>query len=380
MQRRESDHSRRVVVVYDDGRHEAEHERVVSLELARRLAELQDYEFAGMYSEAAEYRGRPYFVPMETLSGRDSDRLGIESEADLFGGVVPADFVGTKSITHPLIAADADAVAGWSSEFGQRIEGAALAGFTAFSLADARRAGLQLLRQGRVRVKAVLANAGRGQSVAHDEAELERALAALDVDEVRRFGVVLEEDLDAVETFSVGQLRVGSTIVSYYGSQRLTTDNHGAEVYGGSDLVVVAGGFDALLALDLPADIRLAVRQAKRYDDAAHACYPGLITSRRNYDIAAGIGTDGRRRSGVLEQSWRIGGASSAEVAAMETLRRADAPRSVRASSHELYGDRQPPVDAVVLYRGEDPDVGPLTKCVTVERYDGNQQTGRNHS
>jgi hypothetical protein len=77
---------------------------------------------------------------------------------------------------------------------------------------------------------------------------------------------------------------VGDLVASYYGTQRLTRDNCGGEVYGGTDLVVTRGGFDALGALDLPDDVQLAVRQARTYDAAATGCFPGLIASRRNYD------------------------------------------------------------------------------------------------
>ena len=72
----------------------------------------------------------------------------------------------------------------------------------------------------------------------------------------------------------------------------------------------------------------------------------------------------------MLEQSWRIGGASSAEVAALEVFRQGTSARAVKASSLEFYGREQSvPAGAQVLYRDEDADVGFITKCVTVEDY-----------
>lgn len=45
--------------------------------------------------------------------------------------------------------------------------------------------------------------------------------------------MVLEEQLEKVTTYSVGQVRVANIVSSYWGTQRLTRNNHGAEVYGG---------------------------------------------------------------------------------------------------------------------------------------------------
>src|SRR5690606_21912943 len=98
--------------------------------------------------------------------------------------------------------------------------------------------------------------------------------------------------------------------------------------------------------------------------------YREFFASRRNYDIAQGIDARGRPCSGVLEQSWRIGGASSAEIAALERFSQDASATVVRASSLELYGERQTPPDgATVLFRGEDAEVGFITKCVMVDDY-----------
>jgi hypothetical protein len=57
--------------------------------------------------------------------------------------------------------------------------------------------------------------------------------------ELSRWGLVIEENLSEVTTYSVGQVRVADLVESYYGTQRLTQDSCGARVYGGSDHVVV---------------------------------------------------------------------------------------------------------------------------------------------
>jgi hypothetical protein len=76
---------------------------------------------------------------------------------------------------------------------------------------------------------------------------------------------------------------------------------------------------------------------------------PGFMASRRNYDVAQGIGADGRARSGMLEPSWRIGGASSAELGALAAFARDPSWQIIRASPVEAYGKgHRAPSDAVV--------------------------------
>ncbi len=70
----------------------------------------------------------------------------------------------------------------------------------------------------------------------------------------------------------------------------------------------------------------------------------------------------------MLEQSWRIGGASSAEIAALEVIVRGRVEGAVRASSVELYGeDPSFPANATLMFQGQDAEVGFITKYVTVE-------------
>jgi len=108
------------------------------------------------------------------------------------------------------------------------------------------------------------------------------------------------------------------------------------------------------------------------YDAVATECFPGLFASRRNYDVARGRDPAGRWRSGVLEQSWRAGGASGAEIAALEAFRADPGLRAVRASSVETYGESEaPPPHATVYFRGVDESAGPMTKYATVAPYDG---------
>ena len=102
-------------------------------------------------------------------------------------------------------------------------------------------------------------------------------------------------------------------------------------------------------------------------DDQLMSEYPGFLASRRNYDVAQGIDTDGRHRSGVLESSWRAGGASSAELAALAAFAQNPALQIVEASAVEELGrDHEAPADAII--HREDPQLGPLLRYTVVKR------------
>ncbi|WP_373459648.1 DUF3182 family protein [Cupriavidus necator] len=356
---------------------EADSHRGMTLaNIARKVAELANLPFAGGYVAPPAEGPAPYLVPAQTLVGRElAARLGVHGEGDLFGGVVPYAFVATKAITHGLVEPGAAAPQGWSDAFVRRVVGATLPGFTAFSVDDARIAARRLLTLGPVRLKDTGGVGGLGQRVVDGERALEQALAALAPEVVERDGLVVERDLRAPQTYSVGKVVLAGVEASYCGTQGLTENNRGQKVYGGSTLTVVRGGFDALLQHAFDARTLAAVRAAMVYHEAALACYGeggGMVLSRCNYDVAfgapAGHADCGQMLGGVLEQSWRVGGATGAELVALAALR--DDPRRTRvvASTCEVYGnDVRVPDDAEVYYHGEDRHVGPLTKYARLE-------------
>jgi Protein of unknown function (DUF3182) len=364
---------RGIVVQYIDreSKPPPQHESVSRTAIAKKLAALKRYDFAGDYDPARHDTGPLYFVPNDTLIGFDSaQKIGIHDEHDLFGGVVPYPFAATKIITHPLVSPDALAPPGWSHEFARRVAPAVLFGFSAFSLADLRRAVAVVLERGRARVKPARGIGGLGQTVVTSAADLDAVLDTMDLKELARYGTVIEQNFDKIETYSVGQTHVADLLATYVGTQRLTKDNGGADVYGGSDLTVVRGGYDALLSLDLSQEARLAITNARVYEAAASQAFAGWFASRRNYDVALVISNNDRRGCGVLEQSWRIGGASPAELVALEAFRAEPSLHAVRASCVEVYGDNKTPQNAVVHFRGVDDRVGSITKYTLVEAYD----------
>jgi hypothetical protein len=338
------------------------HDRRTRDRLAARIAGLLGIPCLGPHEPGDAAAGALYIVPGDTLTAAEARVLGIADATRLFGGVVPDAFVATKAITHGVVAPDAARPQGWSTAMASALEGVALRGFTAFTPGDARRAGRTLLSNGPVRIKQVRGKAGLGQSVAHDAAALDAVIAGQDADEIAAFGIVLEEDLADVVTHSVGTARIGAAEIAYWGTQNLTRNHRGEAVYGGSALSVVRGDLDTLHDRAPDPLVAHVVAQARAYDRAAHAAYPGLFASRRNYDVIEGTDAAGVRRVAVLEQSWRVGGASGAEIAAMEAFAADPRLDFVRAATVEIHGRDPAPAGATVYFEGVDPVVGPITK------------------
>lgn len=356
------------VVLLDTREHTPDHEQAVHLKLADGLARLLGCPHVQPAHSPTAADGY-YYLPTETLiDPKRHAAMGIRSEQDLFGGLVAYPYMATKAISHPL-PAGASFPPGWTDAFALQASDALLRGYTVFSKADARNAAQLLLRDGPLRIKPVLASAGRGQQVIATADALEQLLADMDDKELALWGLVLEEDLNDVETFSVGQVRVAGLTCSYHGTQQLTHDHQGTEVYGGSDLVVVRGDYQALLQLPLEDHLRLAINQAMAYEQAAEQHFPGFIASRRNYDIARGLNPQGQLRSGVLEQSWRLGGASSAELLALQAFADDPALQQVRASTHEVFGTPDLPTDATLFYQGNDSELGQLSKFARIREH-----------
>ncbi|VVP37033.1 hypothetical protein PS876_04644 [Pseudomonas fluorescens] len=349
-----------------------QHEVETNKALARWLAQILGLKFGGTY-DPAKHRGSDlYLLPTQTLVGAASAQaLGVEGPDDLWGGYVEYDFICTKAISHGLRSHLAHAPQGWSPLFSERVRSVVLDGLSVFAFDDARPAAEHLLYSGPIRLKPIHACAGRGQEVIKSLDAFDEILARPEAHALFSEGVVLEQDLSEVITHSVGQSFIGDSVLSYCGDQYLTKDAHGEDVYGGSNLLVVQGGYEDLLALELPDDVRLAIEQAQVFDSAADEAYPRFYASRRNYDIAQGLDSSGQTRSGVLEQSWRMGGASSAEVAALQSFVNDPAMRAIRVSSVETYTDQPLPADAIEVYRGPAENSEFLLKYVMVKSYDG---------
>lgn len=360
------------VVAYSVNPRAPLHEVETNRALARWLAQILGVAYGGSYDDQQHAGCDLYLVPTQTLIGAEAaQRLGVKGPEDFWGGYVEHDFICTKAITHGLLNKDAVAPQGWSPLFAELTRGVVLDGVSVFSLKDARPAAEHLLYTGPIRFKPIHASAGRDQRVIQSLAQFDEIVAEPQAQALFRDGVVLEQNLSEVQTQSVGQSFINGKVLSYCGVQHLTRDSEGLEVYGGSDLVVAQGGYIELLRLELPDDVREAVRLAQVFDDAAGQAYPGFFASRRNYDIAQGLDASGQPRGGVLEQSWRMGGASSAELAALQVFVEDPSTPEVRVSSVETYIDQPLPPGAKEVYRGAAHNADFLLKYVTVHSYDG---------
>lgn len=344
------------------------HERATLAAVANAIAQIKHCEFAGCYDGGRQNSGPIFVVPDDTLMLDEALSLGVRSPRNLFGGVVTYPFAKTKAISHQLVDDRAKRPPGWSSAFAQSVSNVVLPGFTVFSIRDARVAAKHLLDLGPIRLKRSLACGGRDQALVTVIDELDAFLEKVTRDEFAVYGLVLEANLHRVTTLSIGQIMIDDFTVTYHGTQRVTADNKRQSVYGGSDLICVRGGWEALDALPMSAEVRLGVAQATAYEEAM-ATYPGFIASRRNYDVGQGIDEKGQWRSGVFEASWRSGGASTAELAALTAFARDPALQVVEASAVKEFGKgREAPRDSVIHFQGDDPEDGPLLRYTVVTR------------
>lgn len=344
------------------------HEKAVLVAVAEGIARLDGRSYAGIFDAKQCPTPELFFVPDDTLMRDEAQRLGISSPRQLYGAVVPFPFAKTKAITHRLIDPRAAQPCGWSAPFTDNVGSAVLPGYTAFDLDDAQTAARRLLAHGPVRVKEPLGAGGRGQAVIGTIAELGALLEGVPTGQIARHGLVLETNLRGVTTRSVGCTMIGDRAIAYHGVQRSATNNHGVSVYGGSHLTCVRGGWAELLNLPMDASTRRAITQARIYDgNATH--YPGFVASRRNYDVGQGIDGRGQWRSGVLEASWRSGGASTAELAALTAFTQDPAVQVVEAAAVKHYGKaRKIPPGAIVHFEGDDPEDGPLLRYTVMTR------------
>ena len=344
------------------------HEKIALSEVAKSIARLNGYGFVGEYDPQLHVAARLFFIPSDTLMLEEARDLGIHSPDQVYGAVVPYPFVKTKAITHRLVREHAARPHGWSFAFANRVRNAVLPGYTAFSADDAKLAAKRPQALGPVRVKEPLADGGHGQTVIRSIAELEAFLEILPAEKLQSHGLALEANLHRVITRSVGCTIVGGLSIAYHGTQRSVTNNHGLMVYGGSHLICVRGGWTALESLPMERESRLAVHQARTYDRNA-ARYPGFLATRRNYDVGQGIDGRGQWRSGVLEASWRSGGASTAELAALTAFAEDSRWQAIETASVKHYGKPSNiPLHAAIHFQGDDPEEGPLLRYTTAVR------------
>ncbi|MBP3983404.1 DUF3182 family protein [Pseudoxanthomonas helianthi] len=337
---------RRLAIVWSETEPCASHEIVTLRFAAARLAALLGLEYDDAQAGAGE-GDATYYLPMFTLTREEADARGIVMESQLWGGIVPHGFVATKLVSHPPWGRPEAMPEGWKHIAG--IEKYTLPGYSVFARDDAWQAGKALLQDGAVRLKWPFARGGGGQAMVRDQHELSAWLDAAN-DSLFPGGLVVERHLESAKTYSVGSSSLPGYDIAYWGEQHNVLDPSGSEVYGGSALTVVRGSFPSALAAG--SDVVRAIVAANAYDRLVRGAY-GVVASRRNYDVIVGVDARGDRHLGVLEQSWRFGGASMAEVFALEWFSRNPGSNSVAAETGESYGDEPLPEGAVLYCHGD---------------------------
>ena len=333
---------------------------------AERIARLLQYEYG---SASRDERQRIYFVPDHTLTLGEAAHLGIRSELDLYGGVVPYAFVGTRAATHAPISADAIVPQSWSYALARMLAASVLRGYSAFSLMDACIAAKRLLRSGPVRIHRGDAEPAEASEVLDDIDACIEALEAIPVVDLAVRGVVVEHALVEETVHVVGSARIGAQSISYVGTRRAARIVQGHAVHAGCDLVVVQGDFTALDRVGLDADERAAVLKAAHYDAALAHAYRPSFASRRSYDVVRGRNAHDEVRMGVRGQLWRCSAESPAEIAAMLAFRDLPGLACLRASTYEAIGDVELPADAMVYHRAGDDAGGVVTRYCTIDMH-----------
>lgn len=333
---------RNLAIVWSEADLCARHEIVTLRFAATRLAALLGLEYDN--AQAGPGAGdATYYLPMFTLTREEATARGIVTQSQLWGGIVPHRFVATKLVSHPPWGKPDKVPEGWKDIPG--LEEYTLPGYSVFTRNDAWQVGKSLLKGGGLRLKHPFAQGGDGQAVARDQRELSAWLDAA-TDALVSSGLVVERHLESSTTYSVGSSSLPGYDIAYWGEQHNVVDHSGAEVYGGSALTVFRGSFPS--APTAGGDIVRAIDAASAYDRLVRGAY-GVVASRRNYDVIVGLDAHGDRHVGVLEQSWRFGGASMAEVFALEWFSRNPGRNSVAAETGESY-DAEPLPEGAVLY------------------------------
>lgn len=332
--------------------------------LAVRLSGLMRRQLLPTAQSFDQDRGT-FFIPTFAMAQQNGDPE--MCVARFYGGIVRHGFMTTKLVTHPHWNADDHLPEGWDSGFAACLQDCVLSGVSVFSHRYALEAATALLKKHKVRFKNPYASGGKDQQVIETVRALDEFLENISDRDIAN-GLVVEEDIENSTTYSVGQVLIEDHVGSYLGCQYSSRDEGGNEVYAGSRLRLVRGGWDALCYQLRSPVAHMIINKARRYDEAAQQ-HLGLVASRRNYDVLVGPSTGSGIRCGVLEQSWRTGGASPAEILAMEKIAQDETVTAVQAVLHETY-DPTPSLkkDDFIVYSGDDDSGRPLHKYARIEK------------
>lgn len=278
-----------------------------------------------------------FYVPNHTLLPQEADALSIKSLHDLYGGVVPYAFLLNKTLSHPIHHLSMDSPEGWNNDLALALQPYVLKGRSAFNTQDALWTAEGLIHNGPLRIKLASANAGRGQWIVNNHEEVVDLLNQAQYQPFFEQGVIFEEALHNTVTFTIGQTEIGNHIISYCGEQEVTMDLKDQPAYGGSAISVVRGGYDQLESALIFDQHKEALRLVQQYERHIFNAFPQIYASRRNYDVLQGTNANGHKCLSVIDHSWELGGASMAELLALEAFAADSSLHRIRTWTKERY-------------------------------------------
>lgn len=286
-----------------------------------------------------------YHIPSKPISSADAEKYGIKSSEDIFGGVVEDLLHANKGILHTTLSNTSLHPSGYSQDFPKLIRNAVLPGYTAFSKAEA----VEIMKcmnkhgTGSVRLKDPLESDASGQYVITNTIELDNVLSKYSDKNIFENGLVLEANINEAVTLSVGLIIFGNQEYSYFGKQKSVFHN-GRSKYGGTEIAMFRGNFNNLInRVDTGSNLHIAISQTSTVFDAFGTLDP--ILSRANFDVVQGFNNKGEFLSGVTDQSFRLGGASPAEVLAISKLNSDKNIECVNAEVDLIYDPTSKPPD-----------------------------------
>lgn len=314
--------------------------------LAGWIAEQLGRVYQGEYKPGAELDAA-FWVPHAPMTPEEAGALGITSKEQIFGAVVEP-LHAQKSVFHCPLPRATYVPAHFPLDFSRSVQVISAPGYTAFTPQDALLAFESLLQQGHSpRFKNPTATAGLGQRVASNRQEAEAVIAAISGDVFRRFGVVIEANIPISvgqpHAFSSGWIELGGEEYTYVGTQSQGEKN----IYTGTRLHMVRGHEPPYVP-----DIPNAVTDHTTYLLGLLGLLDGLqIATRCNFNFVKSMHDE----VFAVEPTFRIGGATGAELLAIGYLKDHPEEDQVVASTRFVYDQHEPlPAGAHRLYSGND--------------------------
>lgn len=244
------------------------------------------------------------------------------------GGLVSEPFDQTKIVVHKRIDKTKTVLKGWSDAVAESLEPYVLPGFSVFDKESADKAIEFLLPGGNIRIKNPLDSGGTGQWTINSQQKYNQIINEIlrtlqdQGTNIAVTGLVFERELINPYELSIGQQFFDGHLLSFIARQKFMRP-FGIKIYTGVEKIFVRGGYAALLSLPLPELAKIAVDQVIRFEQRL-VNKPGIYITRSAYNVLQGYISRSNKShlySGVVEQTWRIGGGTGGDLLAHEAFK-----------------------------------------------------------